>query len=647
MIKDIVMTDAVVDDLLDDWLERDGETFVKKRTTGRLGWEEHLEEGSSYSSYLLESPTKEDLIKRSYQLAKDMITSMNIKGKVTIKISNSSVSATDGKIVRVSTKVFDDEVLSVGDRLDVFMGLTIHEGCHLLYTNFDIPRSGDIIGFLFNVIEDERIEQLLGDEKPGFANFLEKCKYYYFGLYTKETGVPSEGLTKLQKFLNVFLGVVRYPKILTETDIVEYGKYLFEIKKVLLPFPTSSKSAHSAACRIFEIIKDFYEDEERKEYGPAGDRADDDGFDEAGGDSPGDYDDDDDDDGGEGEGEDAMDSSEGTSSDTKGSSKKTPSDEEIERRASEKLERDFRHDKASLDKLTSPKLEMSSEVERDKGLLGELCEGILEMGTDKNVLFMRATEDPIKYKESLKRVKQYIPSISRILKGNCKDYKLIHKSMRSGVLDTSKLAEAYQGVPTCYIREGEVKTDKISVVILVDESGSMAGSRIQSARDTAVLLNEALGCIPNVELFIYGHSGDIRLSRSTDIRVYRENNFQPKFSLGTITYRVENRDGVAIFEVAKRVRKQTSNPVFMFILSDGAPSAGGYTGKEAMVHTKQSVERVEKMGFNVIQICINNVYDPKEMFKHFIILEDLPRLAVDLGRVIKKIALKASKVNVS
>ena len=80
--------------------------------------------------------------------------------------------------------------------------------------------------------------------------------------------------------------------------------------------------------------------------------------------------------------------------------------------------------------------------------------------------------------------------------------------MRSGMLDTGKIAEAFQGVPTVYMREGQVKSDRISVCILIDESGSMYGEGETAARDTAVLLNEAIGTLQNVDLYIYGHSTD-------------------------------------------------------------------------------------------------------------------------------------------
>ena len=86
--KSIVLTDTLIDELMDDWFERDGETFTRIRKKGRIGWESTLEEGEAYSAYLLEAPTQEDLIKRAYNLAKETIVVMDPPFKVNIRITS-------------------------------------------------------------------------------------------------------------------------------------------------------------------------------------------------------------------------------------------------------------------------------------------------------------------------------------------------------------------------------------------------------------------------------------------------------------------------------------------------------------------------------------------------------------------------------
>ena len=615
------MTRAEIEDLMRDWFDRDGETFIRISDKDRVGWEDTLDAGADYSTYILESPTQEDLIRRGYTLASEMLTAMNLPRKVRLRISRTGDSTTDLKTVTVCTEYFDDKTLTVGAKLDIFMGLTIHEGCHVLYTTPTKPEdfgvNKRIIHTLWNIIEDERIEEKLGETKPGFARFLEKSRYYYFDQYYLDAGMIDEVAEKTdaEQLLNLILRIIRYPVYLKEEDFERFGFYLKKIKEILLPFPDSTKAALDAAKRIYEVIRDFYRDKETADSKEAS------------------Y----------GEGD--------TDAEGMGSS---CGDEELDRKiasdASEMLE--------GLSKLTGSETADSKEAKtlgdddmattvKDKGgLLGEICEGLVELGSGTDTYFTPAPSDASRYEKSHQRVRRYVPAISKIIRGHCREYKLIHRSMRSGVLDTNKLAEAIQGVSTVYIREGEVKSDRVAVCVLIDESGSMNGERIEAARDTAVLLNEAVGSIPQVELFIYGHTGDIRTSRSTELHVYREKGYSPKYALGSVRACCENRDGIAIYEVAQRVRKQTQLPVLFFILSDGAPCAGSYHGESAMNHVREMVNKVEAMQFNVVQVCINHSYPPERMFKHFVILEDLSTLAISLGRVIKKATMKntASRV---
>lgn len=672
--KTKVLVDSDIDSIMDDWFERDGETFTKIRKTGRLGWEKTLKEEEPYSAYLLEAPTQEDLIKRAYSLATDMIVVMDLPFRVKVKISTKSDSFTDGKKVFVSTKVFDDKELSVGAKLDVFLGLTIHEGCHCLYTDFPKVASmslNNVERTLFNIIEDERIEEILGDEKPGLANFLEKSKYYFFDQYYLDYVVDKEdAMTPFQRIMNCFLHIIRYPKYLKEKEAIEFGHYLLAVKKVVLPMPKDSVATAKVAKEIFEIIKDFYIDEEKRkeeEKFSASEGEEGDGEmtslgsgtgerkskPSKGDDTEDEVDADDLEEESDEESSGRDDDIEESSDSGDGASEKESrrSDEEIVRDAMRKLADDAEKSISAMKDLSRGWKPASTEDEADavkkRGeLLGEICEGGVALGSAKDSFFSRVENCEILYKDSYNRVRKFIPAIAKILKGHCREYRLVHKSMRSGVLDTTKLAEAYQGVPTVYLREGEVKTDKVSVCVLIDESGSMRGERITSARDAAVLINEAVGSVPNVELFIYGHSGDMRYTGATELFVYRENGYAPKYALGSCKARSENRDGLAILETAKRVRKQTKNPVLMFILSDGAPCASGYGGASAMEHVRECVHQVEQLDFHVIQVCINHCYDPARMFKNFVVLEDMSTLAFELAKAIKKVTMQKVKSRV-
>ena len=651
----------LIEKLSKDWLERDGESFVKIRTKGRLGWEESLKEGTPYSSYLLESPSMEELIKRAYALARNTISAMDIPSKVTVRLGGGG-SCTEGRNVYVATDYFDDDALATGEKLDIFLGLTAHEGSHLLYTEFPMMRKAagvhPLCAKLLNIIEDERIERNLGEDKPGLANYLKAVKRHYFGRYSGMTG-GSEDASPLQKILNCILGLIRYPRLLREEEMLEFGELLLKVEKVLTPYPDSTASAERAAEKIFELII--------KEYGrESGSAKEDSGEGKASPEesgrektSPDKSEDSTDksDSGDSGEGTDSeSDSGEDNAEDT---GEDLPSERSREESV-KAMESDLEKIAEALEEVAGgpvqPEVEgcsalrgdqLAEAVSTDRELLAKICEGEVETGSSKEVIFSRQKEYRDGYMSALEEVKQYVPAVRKVVKGRCVEYSLTHLGMRSGVLDTGKLAEAVQGVPTVYKRQGEVRSDRACVCMLVDESGSMyRHGRMLAARKTAVLLNEALSSIPNIELFIYGHTADCERSGITELNIYREKGFAPKYALGSLEPRSNNRDGLAILETALRVRKQTKEEVLMFIISDGEPAAENYFGMRAIGHTKECVEKAEAMGFRIVQICINANYDPALMFRHFIKMENLGTLARDLGREIAKALSSKIKTHV-
>ena len=261
-------TQDKVNEICKDFLQRNGDNFTSVRRSGRIGWEEILPKGTAYSEAMLSVNNKEDLHKVAYQHAKDMIVAMNAPFKVEIRLSPDG-SYTDHKVVNVATDMFDDEKLTPGEIIDIFTGLTIHEGCHLLYTTEGIKAnsSNRIIADLFNIIEDERIEMLCGEERPGFANFLGCTKYYFFDRYSSRMKSKQTGgdLDKVSRLLNCILSTIRYPKNLVMSDVEEFADALLKVKEILLPYPSTCYGALEAASKIYELLKNFYEQEQSQE----------------------------------------------------------------------------------------------------------------------------------------------------------------------------------------------------------------------------------------------------------------------------------------------------------------------------------------------------------------------------------------------
>ena len=627
-----------------DFLDRDQDTYVKIRRTGRLGWESLIPAGGSYSDMLRDCRGEGDVVKEAYGMARDYIVAMDTPYRVTLRLSP-EVSCTDSKVVYLSTRVFDDWDLSEGQKIDTFMGFAIHEGCHLKWTDFTQMGSvdNDIVRNLINLLEDERIERLCGQEMPGYANYLKATKYYMFDLYLQRKAKEGKGgtLPAPVRLLNAILSIIRYPKALGREDLEEFADYLYDVREIIKDYPSSAEEVTSAAKAVYEVIRKFFEDKQKKESdgGQSDERET----------------------GGEKKSQAECDEKSQAGCDNKSqeeSDEKSPANAEGENRdqENEALRKAVESALSSLEKemgdmseLTSvpgeseplSEEDMAECVKRDSNQLAGICENMITLGETSGSVLYRAEEAREPYDESLRRVRKYIPAISKTLKGHCSEYAVTYRGMRSGILDTGKLAEAYQGVQTVYQREGRVRSDRMAVCVLIDESGSMYGEKIRAARDLAVLLSEAVSTVPAIDLYIYGHTYGDRCRDSycegrkiAELQVYREKGYTPKKALGGVDARSGNLDSVAIREAAARMRKFSScRKNLMFVITDGAPN-------ERYEQLTSTVKRLEKEGMNIVAVCIEPSYDPSALYTHHVRFTDMNRLAIDLGKMIKKAIMK-------
>ena len=603
-----------------DFLDRDAGTLVASRQSGRLGWESTIRSGGAYSEFILHPKSNEDLIRNAYRLASEMLSVMDTPSKVNVRITPDN-SCTDSCTVWVATRVFDDADMTVGKKLDTFIGLAVHEGCHLLYTDFKGASAAEnsTISALQNIIEDERIERECGQSRPGLSNFLAASKYYYFDKYRQELLKQGrlESLDTPKRLLNAILSYIRYPKALDPSDVKEFCDVLLAVREILTPYPASTAESLEAARRIFDAMKQSLQ-EEQKQSQPSsigGSEAQESGA--------------------EGQNRDAA-SETGSGSSSTGRSEGRSGIDAVGNSLAE-MGPAIKNLVKELAEQGLTDSEVSETVKQDGGNVGRVCEGRLERGSQRNTYIEKAEETKDVYEQSLSRVRQYIPAISKSLRCLSSEYRLSLRGMRSGTLDTSKLAEAVQGVPTVYVREGEVKSDKVAVCILLDESGSMWGPGEQAARDTAVLLNEAFGNIPNIDLYIYGHTAS---RKTTSLFVYREKGLRSRYALGSTSSRAGNHDSIAIREAAARIRRFTKEQCLFFVISDGAPN-------ESPELVRKSVQDISKDGFKVVAISIDPYYDPATMYENNVVFTDLSALAISLGKMIKTTLMRKMRKTVN
>lgn len=590
-----------------------GNSGELSRTINRSSWY-----GESYYSY--SSVGKEEdaqlskLIEKAYSSVKDMITIMDFPFLIRVNLnegSDESSSYSDyfseekrdnsERRIAVPSKIFD----STEDnetKINAFCGFGLHEAAHLRYTYLRVYlnflsfisgkytfEEGEIIKIFINLLEDNRVEDLLLTERPGFQDFIDCAKSYNSKTLEEKLNIMRE--RKLILFFKTLIGILRFPGLIEEEVLEEYSEVYKEVQEKITPYPENLKDICSVSESIFKIIKE----KKLSDIDPA-------------------------------------------------ELKKilflindTESITSIMYGVD--LDSGRKIDKSKVSRLLSSKDSLTMKI----------LEGTVERGDSDKVFFEKPKGDRNDYLRDVRAVQKYVPRLKKILTGTDKNYDFNIQGCRSGILDTTKLAEAYQGVPQVYLRQGHVRTNKSTICVLIDESGSMGGKKEILARQAAILLNETFGKSLGVDLYIYGHTADIGSVGYINLSVYREgNHYNPKFSLSKSYAKSQNRDGDAILEVAKRVRKFTKEDCIMFVISDGSPCASGYGGISAIKDTAAKVKEAEKLGFGIIQISIDAVYGVKDMFDTYIDigynLEEMPKL---LNEIVKTKVIKTKHTTVS
>ena len=637
-----------------DWFGRKGKNYTSTyKGSTRLGWDTKV--SGSYSSFFAPDLNKRKLLRDSYRHACDIRDIMDIPRSIRIQLNvDAETSCTDGKTVIVSTKVYDDNKIDNNVKLDVFLGTTIHEFSHILYTDMAEIRKNRPNKFLFNLfntIEDERIEYNTTQNYPGYANFIGQAKYYYFDLLYKKAEKQDDLMDVLQNILYI----VRYPARV-DTKVIYRHQVLFDkIKKVLCDFGNNSKEAYDKAEKIYKLLLDYFKfppppPEEQQEGDEEQDQSDSSEGQEG---SDGSSDpqnskqssqkqDSKDNEGSDKNSKTQSSPKSGSDEGSAGKKKQEPikayTQEEI-KQAAEKLAEQMRRLITSNTSLNSNEI----KDEWDSKEIADECKQIKD-----DVFIVKQEDYERRYKADFDTVKQHINGLVNTFSKFFVEQEYRLTGMRRGVLDTNKLAEAYQAVETVYSNKFKRTTPGLDVCVLIDESGSMSGTNIASARKCAILLNEVFLRLKQCDFYVYGHTADNRHVGEVTINVYRDHWNRNRYALGKVESYSNNKDSVAIEETYKMVRKQTSKPLLMFVISDGAPNAYGLRGQPAVEEVKKVVNRIESNGDTLVcQIAIESHFRPQDMFNHYVVMTDMNTFPSDLsGYVMNTLISKLKRVDV-
>lgn len=631
-------TESQVEVLMSDWLGnlrlKDEGNFTH---AGKGGIRHHKDE--SFSDYLVgevESLTPLDLLKQGRLAARQVVNSIVPEQTEVMVGGQTSFHVTDDRgrhIINLATDYFDDDTLTPRQKIDVMLGLASHEGAHAVFTDSaskdrmlakEPAQTKELKREIWNIIEDERIEYLLGDERPGLAQTLGETKRYFFKQLVQDMRVKGQLPTEpLPKLLSALTQAVRYPSELTREEVVENFDELDAIRKALTPYPLTPEDTLKATNRVMDVVKKVIRDElEQKQQQsqggqqpqggqqsgqnqPQGGPQDPSGQqDPQGGQSP------------------QNGPQNGQQGQNPGPSEKDVLDaiqKALQTEQGQKVMEALKKDAAKADGSNA-----ASEIAYDRTQSDYVNQDDAEIeggggpGDPRTFLFKPKGSQQA-YNATLAKVRKYIPAMSKALACKSRDSHYVLHGLPEGKLNTNKLVALKCGNTAIFDKKGEVTCSSASVVMLIDESGSMSGDKERRAREAAILVNETIARIKNVHFYCYGYTDD-RLT------VYAENGRTSKWALSATGSHGGTPTGDAMRLSARRVRSFTNEPVLMLVLTDGSADDNRKVVRQD--------EALRGAGFIPIGVGIQTSY-VKNSFKEYVVIQDISTFAMDLGRLTK------------
>ena len=568
-----------------DWFGRNSD--FTRQGKDRLFWESDNE---AYSSFLypgtqekIEQMVSDDakMTSELQKLVKRFALTASIKSS-----HKSSGSYTNGKQIVISSNIED---ITPKKKLDVMIGLALHEISHCLYTEFSaLKNKNDIQKALINIIEDELIETQLGMTYPGYANFFKAVKYHMFDKLGHEN-LLKKANSELEQIMTLFLYIVRYPKYVCEVDkkiMKTYEELFTKIKNILDSHGCLSENivgkvtgnSVGAASDIYELLKKYIDENQDNQSGENGEG------DES---SEGE--------GSEGEGSEGDESSEGESSE-KSSKSKSFADQEREFSSSE-INEAIKKIQESCDAGTNPPIDNNIRTEVEAMLR-------TEQSTKKSARLWRTNgrASSLNKKQIEAEASKFSKIIRNISVNNVatKAVTVVNRFLRNGNLDSRLLASAIQGVPTVYqqriCKNVKKNEPKFAIVLTLDESGSINELQRRTFVTYCTAFMKAFEKDANIEVYVYGHADYLRCyysKKKKDLDLLYSN-YSECGQCESVSYR----------EIINDVKSQTNLPIVMVNFTDS-----GYC--DSSLNISQLVNEFKnKVSFNTL-IFSDNYYVEK------------------------------------
>jgi hypothetical protein len=214
--------------------------------------------------------------------------------------------------------------------------------------------------------------------------------------------------------------------------------------------------------------------------------------------------------------------------------------------------------------------------------------------------------------------------------------------LKSGSIDEEELWRAKTGDYRVFEQRTIESKPDTDITILIDQSGSMSGHKLATAARLTMLVQAIIATTQGTTLRVRSHTNNVNTGDDTSIfRIWERGDSQSRLALPETLPQMANQDGWAIGWCIDELLKtgKQGNQKLLIVMSDGIPAGHGYTGAPAMDHVRKVTDAGERMGVTTVQIAIGGSQESnqKRMYKHYIIFKSDMELPRDLTKILTKI----------
>ena len=288
---------------------------------------------------------------------------------------------------------------------------------------------------------------------------------------------------------------------------------------------------------------------------------------------------------------------------------------------------------------TLERIEKRLEKEaKNNSLDFEVDSAVLKASTCKNIKVASDSKAVVRYNSIVRENKKTITAVANAIERICRkepEETLHHTSghyniKRANCKVTAKLFDKK--------KEPGDKKD-ISALLLIDESGSMFGQKIDTAQKMAIIYAEVFERL-HIPYCIIGFTADTQgVDALHEHFVTFNGDSSEKYSLAKMSAIANNLDGYSIRYAGEILKRTPSSRKLLLVASDGQPAAVKYHGHNGIKDTTDAIKEVRKYA-SVFGFGIGNC--PTEILhkmygKDYIHVEDVNSLTGIFIRKIKKI----------